>query len=340
MKKTILLFALGISAFSSNAQLTLTGTSYTQNFDGIGGGLPVGWNVYSGAGANYIGNITTLNTATTYPPAMLKPDTTCAGAVLTGGFKNFASANVCHEGDDWCAGTLTYTDRALGVRQVSPSNTSHPNLDSGAAYVLTIANTTNARNFNLSFKLQSLDSSSPRTTHWLVDYAIGATPTTFIPATTTTGTWTTGGHSFSNNSVTVDFGNALDNSSAPVTIRVVTLVYSSGSGNRPSTAIDDYSLTWTSTIGVKEMNAIANFDLTVLGTAVSNKINFGYNAQEIGNYNLKLTDLSGRVVYATDVNANIGTNTLSINGKDFAPGMYIATMSNGLSKAVTKVVVQ
>ncbi len=339
MKKFYLLFLCGVSALAANAQLTLSGTSYTQNFDGIGSGLPTGWSVYSGAGANYIGNITSLNTSTTMYPSVLRPDTSCIAGVVVGGFKNYPSANVSSAGDDYCAGLLNYTNRALGVRQVSPTNASHPNLDSGAAFVLQLANTTDAKNFNLSFKLQSMDSSSSRTVTWLVDYGIGSTPSTFIPATTTTGTWTTGGHTFSNNTVTVDFGTALDHSTSPVYIRIVTLVYSSGSGNRPSTGIDDYALTWTSTVGVNEVANNSTMDFTTLGEASSNAITLAYNAHSEETFQLCITDLSGRVVYSTGVDAQTGTHAINVNGANLAPGMYIATLANATSKNVTKVMV-
>ena len=44
--------------------------------------------------------------------------------------------------------------------------------------------------------------------------------------------------------VKANFGTALDNASGPVTIRISTLAGSTGSGNRPSSAIDDFQLSW------------------------------------------------------------------------------------------------
>ena len=340
MKKFFLLFSFGVTAFAAQAQLTLTGSSYSQNFDGIGSGLPTEWSVYSGASSTYIGNLTTLGTFQ-YPPAELRPDTSCAGSVFVGGFKNFPSADTCSPGDDWCASPApSYSNRALGVRQVSPTNATHPNLDSGAAFVLSLANTAHQRNLQLSFELQSLDTSSARTTHWLVDYAIGATPTAFIPATTTTGVWTTGNHTFSNNTVTVDFGTALDMSTQPVYIRIVTLVYSSGSGNRASTAIDNFNLTWMPPVGVEDVaENTQNLGLTVLGEASSDNILFGFNSKEVSKFEFNLTDMTGHSVYHQSVSASVGTQSLSVSGLHLAPGMYIATMNDAATKAVVKVIV-
>ncbi len=345
MKKTFLLFSLAIAAFTSNAQLTLpAGTTYTQNFDGIGSGAPAGWSVYSGASATSLGNIETFPTSTSYPPSVLRPDTaSCIGAVNVGGFKNFASADVCHPGDDWCAAVPpSYTNRALGVRQVAPTNASHPNLDSGAAYVLQLANTTGDTAFSMTFKLQSLDSSSPRTTTWMVDYAIGS-PTSFtpVPSSQITGTMTTGGNLFSNNPITVNFGSALNNKASSVYIRIVTLVFSSGSGSRASTAIDDLNLTWHRiTAGVTNISAPSALSLTTIGAATSDKITMQYNAELEGNYTLSLYDITGRVSYTRIVNAQPGDQQLSLDGLHLAPGMYFAKMNNGNSSSVARVMVQ
>lgn len=221
-----------LTAIDAQAQLTLTGTSYTQNFNTIGTALPTGWSVDTGATATVLG--TDISTAFVGTPA-----TNTAWNNVSGGFKNFASATAFA---NFAAGTTALqtseTNRALGLRQVSAT-------DSRVAFILKIANTTGLTNFDLSFKLQSLDSAtSVRVTTWVVDYATGSSPTTFTPATVT-GTMTTGGNIYSNNTINVDFGTGLDNKTGPVYIRVVALAPTTGTGNRASSAIDDYSLTWT-----------------------------------------------------------------------------------------------
>lgn len=225
---TMLLAGLSLSA---DAQLSLTGTSYTQDFNAIEAGLPTGWSVRTGATATALGTDATSS-------AILTPGSTTTWSATGGGFKNFASGIPF---PTYASGTTalqgTETNRALGLRQVTASNTE-------VAFVLQLANTANLNNFDLSFNLQSLDSTSPRVATWVVDYAVGANPTTFTPATAT-GTLTTGGNTFSKNTINVDFGTALDNHSGPVYIRVVSLTATSGTGNRPSTAIDNFSLTWT-----------------------------------------------------------------------------------------------
>lgn len=344
MKKSIFILALAAAAANAHAQVTLSGSSYTQNFDALSAGLPSGWTTYNNATATTLGTLEALTSTLPGLPFQIIPDTIeCAGLVLGGGFKNYPSATVINEGINFCpplpATAPTFTNRALGVRQVSPTNGTHPNLDPGAAFAVKIANTNGLTNFNLTFKLQSLDTSSTRTTRWRVDYGFGNTPTSFTAATAT-GTLTTGNKAFSNDTVTVNFGSALNNSSTPVWIRVAALTATSGSGNRPSSAIDDFKLSWTGTpSAVANVSAAPALSLTVLGEATTGKITFGYNVEEAGMYELAIYDLTGRIISRQAVNAN-GEQQLTVTGLALTPGMYIAKMSNGNSANVTRVSVQ
>jgi hypothetical protein len=106
-------------------------------------------------------------------------------------------------------------------------------------------NTTAKTNFQLSFLLQSLDATpGGRTTVWQVDYGLGDNPTTFTSVATTPATLTTNLGTFASVPVTVNFGNALNNLNQKVWIRIITLAATTGSGNRPSTAIDNVQLSW------------------------------------------------------------------------------------------------
>ena len=223
-----LLSILSVLTQALSAQITLSGASYTENFNTIGGGLPAGWSVRNSATATNLGTVATF-TAT---------PSTRAGT--GGGFKNYASANsLPTTADD--ATQAAHADRALGVRQTGTAGTGG---DPGAAFVLQIANTTGFNNFSLQFNLQSLDPLSPRVTTWRIDYGTGATPTSFILVTTNPANPTTGGTTFSNNVVTVNFGSALDQIADNVWIRIVALNASTGSGSRATSAIDDVVLTY------------------------------------------------------------------------------------------------
>ncbi len=224
---SLVLGVMFASVAALQAQVSLTGTSYTQDFDGIGTGYPTGWSIKLHATATNLGTDTVLNMTKT------KWTNTAKGAF------NYASADGLLATDTLQATQDASTDRALGIRQTGTVG------DPGAAFVMQIANTTAMNTFSMSFKFQSLDASSPRTTTWKVQYATGAAPTVFTDLVTTPATLTTGGTLWSNTNVTVNFGALLDDQAGPVWIRIVTLAGSVGSGNRPTTAIDDVNLTWS-----------------------------------------------------------------------------------------------
>ncbi len=209
------------------AQVNLGTSPYVQNFDGIAAVLPAGFTVRTGATPTSLGTTAALTTAAT------------VWNNTTGAFKNYASSDGLTSSASATAQSAS-TDRSLGLRQTGTFG------DPGGAFVVQLTNTSNRTGFGLSFKLQSLDSSSPRTATWRVDYGFGATPTSFTTATAV-GTLTTGGSTFTNNTVTVNFNSALDNQNQNVWIRIVTLNTTTGSGNRPTSAIDDFSLAWTDT---------------------------------------------------------------------------------------------
>ena len=223
----LFLFCLVIVNQKSLSQVTLSGTNYSENFDNIAAGLPAGFTVRAGATATSLGTAQVLTTAAT------------AWNNTTGAFKNFASSDGLPSSAS-SAVQAGSADRALGVRQTGTLG------DPGGAFAFQIANTTNFTNFQLSFSLQSLDITSPRITTWLVQYGIGASPTSFITIATSPATTVSGNLAFTNTPVTVDFGTALNNQSENVWIRIVTLSASTGSGNRPTTGIDDFSLTYAS----------------------------------------------------------------------------------------------
>ncbi|RZK96716.1 MAG: hypothetical protein EOO62_28865 [Hymenobacter sp.] len=224
--------ALALTSLGAQAQATLTASPYVENFDGLANGLPTGFNVYTAATPAAPGTAGTLITAAT--------SWTDSGA----GFKNFASATNLTAAATTAAQAAA-TNRALGVRQTGGT-------DAGVAFVFRALNTTGKTDLALTFKLQSLDAASPRVTTWQVDYAVGATPTNF---TTAGSSATTGGSTFSNNTVTVSFNGALDNQTGPVWVRIAALGGTAGSGNRASSAIDDFSLSWNANANAPVLTA-------------------------------------------------------------------------------------
>ena len=303
MKKITLLFILvfcstHIALFSQS--VTLSGTQYAEAFDGIGTALPNGWSIKTAATATAIGT----DAAYTSTPGLWN--------VTSGRFYNFASADIGETADQAAA-----TDRALGIRQTGTIG------DPGGAFVVKLTNTTNLSAFNLSLKLQSLDKTSTRTVVWGVDYAVGDS-TVFTTATTNPAAISTGGSTFSNQSVAVNFGSALDNKSGNVWIRIRTLAASTGSGNRPSSGIDDFALTYTNGSGSNSPNITAS--PTSLTFANTEGV-----ASEVKNYTLSGSSLTGDITATAPANFEISLT----NNTGFANSLTFAqTGGNVTSKTV------
>ena len=205
------------------ATLSLTGTSYTQNFDGIGSGLPTGWDVRTGASATALG---------TKQSVTVTPGATTDWANTTGAFKNVASS----DGLTSTAVSNTQsaaTDRALGLRATGAFG------DSGAAFNFNFDATSasfSGASTALSLSLQML-SVQARSQTFTVQYGIGAAPSTF----TTLGTYTDPAVF---GSTTLSYtGTDLSalTGQANAWIRVVGLTSSTGSGNRDTIGLDDFS---------------------------------------------------------------------------------------------------
>ena len=230
------MLALATASAHAQTQATLGTNPYVETFDNLAtAGLPTGFNLYTGATA------TSLGTSPTAAQVILTPGTTTGWSNTGGGFKNFASATGL-TATATAATQTAATNRALGVRQTGSFGDGTSSTGVGPAFAFQIDNTTGKTDFELTFKLQSLDNSTAvgRTTAWRVEYGIGATPSAF----TQVGTTSTTGQAFSNTTLTASFGGALDNQGGPVWIRIIAPAVTTGSGNRPSSAIDDFSLAW------------------------------------------------------------------------------------------------
>jgi hypothetical protein len=213
------------SGGNSGDAIELNTSPFTLNFDNLAIGLPKGVLVKLSSSSTSLGTDGPFSS------------TQSSWSNTSSGFKNYASATGLTASSD-AATQNASTNRCLGVKQTSATG-----YDPGVAFVFEINNTSGKTNLTLNFLLQSLDDGIGRTTTWQVDYATGDNPTTFTPVATSPSTVTTG-PSFVSTPVTANFGNALDNQSGKVWIRIVTLSATTGSGSRASTAIDDVQFTW------------------------------------------------------------------------------------------------
>jgi hypothetical protein len=215
----------GLAAINAHAQFTLTGTVYTQNFDGIGLGLPSGWDVRTAAGVTSLGTIATFNTTTT------------TWGTGTGQFANMASS----DGLTSAASTAQQnasTDRVIGVRQVAAGN-----FDPGAAidfnFNASLANFSGAGTA-VSLSLQML-SVQGRSTTWSIQYGLGNSPSSW----TTISTWSDPGVFGSTGFTFTGTQLSALSGQSDAWIRVVALTASAGSNNRDSIGLDDFTLNFS-----------------------------------------------------------------------------------------------
>jgi len=226
MKTTFFLLSaslvLNCALMTADAALVLTGTSYVQDFNGIGSGLPADWSVNTGASASSLGTA-----GATY-------NATPTSWVDTGGaFKNVASSGLGSGAS--VADQTAAADRALAIRQTGAFG------DPGAAFVLEVANTAGLNNFSLSIDLQML-SVQTRSTIWSVQYGLGASPTSFTTLGTYSDPGTFGSTTFAANSTAL---SGINNQFQEVWFRVVALNSTTGSGSRDTFGIDNFGLSYS-----------------------------------------------------------------------------------------------
>lgn len=191
----------------------------------------------------------------------------------------------------------------------------------------------------MSFKLQSLDTSSPRTTTWVVDYGFGASPTTFTTVTSSPASLVTGNKTFSNTSVTVDFGAALNDQSGPVWIRVWANPASTGSGNRASSAIDDWSLSWSTTAAVRDIIRDNNY-VKVAGS-LNTGLNVTFNKSVTSTLKMQLTNMNGQVIWQKQLNRAIQGQVESVVPNATVPkGIYMLSISSKEGTFTKQIAVQ
>jgi endonuclease I len=316
MKKLYSLVLLIAIVFTAQSQITLSGSNYTQDFDAVGAGLPAGFRLSSNATATALGTAATFNNLI---------DANSPWNSTTSGWKNVASADGLVSSSNGAAQAAS-TDRVIGIRQ------SGSVADPGAALEIQLANTTGFSAFSLSFKLQSLDITSPRITTWRVDYGIGVSPSSFTAATTSPVTITTGGSTFANTTVTVSFGNSLDDINQNVWIRITSLTAATGSGNRATTGIDDISLSYSVSSGCTPPGTQAS--AASFAAVTDNSFTINWTAGS-GSNSLAVLK-AGSAVSGTPVTGTAYTaNPVFGSGQTIAANEFVIYNGTGNSVAVT-----
>lgn len=233
LRNGLLVLSFFAACGAVSAQVTLTGTSYTQNFNSLGSGLPTEWSVSTSA------TLSTLGT----PASFTSTATPWATTTLGSDFRNVSSNNIAYTGTG--ATQNANADRALGWRPVGSISAEVTPGRTGAA-TLQIANTTGFHNFSLSVDLFTVNITGSSQTYQL-EYRVGNTGNFSVLHTYTTDS--TSNSSYSNpttltaNSVTL---SALNNQSSSVFIRLRG-TSTAGATNLDQIALDNFSLNYSTT---------------------------------------------------------------------------------------------
>ncbi|MEY3480684.1 MAG: polymorphic outer membrane protein, partial [Verrucomicrobiota bacterium] len=270
---------------------------YTQNFNSLGSGLPTDWTVRGGATGSSLGtNAGYASTATAWG-AIASPNL----------FANVAATTGLTEGSTTSAQAGS-TDRSLGVQQTGSFG------DPGASVVYSF-NTLGISVSSISLDLMMIKTNT-RSTTWSIEYGLGSSPTSF----TSLGTWVDPvvWGSTSTNFTTSNFGTNLDNQSA-VVFRVVALTGSSGSGTRPTIALDNFAISNTiagsgsGTLGIEEAGSATfsgNVTVNTAGTltaAANGQATFSGNFSGAGG----ITKTGSGTVVLSGSNSYSGGTTVS-----------------------------
>ena len=220
-KSSLLLLIVGLVPGSLTAQVVLSGTSYSEDFDDLGSGLPSGWSVTTNASPSGLGDSSSITTSAVRWGA----------ANSSGLFRNSSSSSIDSSSstDDQSANS----DRALGWR---PSLAA----ERDGAILLTVQNTLGLENFNLSLSVFTFNDVAASATYAL-EYGVGeAGNFTQVGSTYNTGTEFSQ-TDYSVNSVTL---SAMNDQSDTVYIRLRGTT-SSGTGALDGVGIDNFSLTYS-----------------------------------------------------------------------------------------------
>jgi autotransporter-associated beta strand protein len=315
------LYATNGQTVANNFTIGASGSSafYTQNFNGLGSGLPAGWTTATGATASAGGTSLAFTTA-----AVSWADTGAA-------FKNYASATGL-SGTSSPSAQSTSIDRALGVR---PSGSFG---DPGAAFRYAFS-TTGQTIDSISIDMMLLDEQG-RSTTWTLQYGSGTSPSSF----TTLGTWADPG-TWGTTTVTYS-GTAVSGMSnlANGVFRVIALTPSAGSGSRDSIGIDNFQINTptvtpaAATLGTSEATSVlysGNLSLVSTSTATLTAVAGGTatfsgiisgTAGSIIKTGLGTVILNGTNTYAAGTNVSAGTLKAG-NSNSFGSGSV--TLSAG-----------
>lgn len=233
-RKALTLLILPGMMPAAPADVTLSGITYAQNFDGLAGGLPAGWGITKSATPTSLGSTTFI----TY-----EPNPTAWEAKVTGSAKkeapsdNWRNISGCNLAPGASASQQAANpNRALGWRPGASTTRS-------GAVTFALKNTRGFKDFRLSVTLFCpFDGSAKLNQTYVVEYSVGQSPD-FIPVGPVYET----GKVFGTVTITVEPAQlkAIDHQPGPVCFRIRgSSVSGTSKSGLDTLGIDDFILTY------------------------------------------------------------------------------------------------
>ena len=96
-----------------------------------------------------------------------------------------------------------------------------------------------------------------------------------------------------------------------------------------------------SRILIFQAKSLSTAAIKVIGNPVNDKLTFSYSSNATQVVDVRVYDITGKILMNQKVNSNEGTNMLSLSlNPTFKPGMYVVEVSNGSDCQVAKFVKQ
>ncbi len=91
---------------------------------------------------------------------------------------------------------------------------------------------------------------------------------------------------------------------------------------------------------INEVNNNDKIGLKVFPNPVNNILHIDFTLNDITAENIKLTDISGKVVYSENLNSVIGENSISIDLSALKPGFYYMVLNRGKETYAEKIIIK
>lgn len=102
--------------------------------------------------------------------------------------------------------------------------------------------------------------------------------------------------------------------------------------------IDNVNLSQSSTLGVLKNN-LNNSDVTIFPNPAINETVLRIRSETSGSSNIKMFNAIGEIIYTKQVVLNSGANTIKIDTKELASGIYFVIVENGKYSTTKKLVI-